>query len=409
MKLEYRFKNVPALKNLGVLVENQGAKIKTRVSGTRNPWWWFVIKRYFAFYNALGTLGRHKDSNVYSLYVPPFPSSAHARMLEAFLAALFFKKRMPVAVTIGVTNACQYRCFHCSSAGRPKNRPILSFEELRRTIQECLDLGISNITFTGGEPLLREDLEHCIASVPPDMALAQVFTNGLGLSHERAHSLKAAGAFAVQISLDSSVPAEHDALRGYNGAFEAVKTGVQNALDAGLLVGISTYANKERAFNHGLLPLADLCADWGVHEISVFDAIETGRLRGKKEVTLDQAARKILLSDSRSVNKKYGGRPRMITQTWTNTGKGFSRFIGCLAANWQFHITAQGDFTPCDFTPLSFGNIREKSVKDLWEVLLAHPEYRNWRQTCRMQDPAFRKKYIDVIPAGADLPFPIDA
>jgi MoaA/NifB/PqqE/SkfB family radical SAM enzyme len=145
-----------------------------------------------------------------------------------------------------------------------------------------------------------------------------------------------------------------------------------------------------------------------VHEISVFDAIEVGGLRGRKDEMLDQKAREVLLEDNRTANKKHPKKPRVITQTWTNSGRGFSRFIGCLAANWQFHITAQGDFTPCDFTPLSFGNVRSESIRNLWEKLLRHPAYHERTLSCRMQDPAFRKQYIDTIPDDAELPYQIE-
>jgi len=182
---------------------------------------------------------------------------------------------------------------------------------------------------------------------------------------------------------------------------------VKNALDAGLLVGVSTYVTREKALNHDILPIADLCAQWGVHEMTVFDAIQTGELKEQKDVTLNKSTRKILLGDSKRINKKYKDKLRVVTQSWTNSGQGFSRFIGCLAANLQFHITAQGDFTPCDFTPLTFGNIREEPLKKLWEKILRHPAYCYRKQACRMQDSDFRKKYIDTIPKGAYLPYPI--
>lgn len=407
MQLEYRFPHIPKLKNLSIIVENKGDMIKTVISGTNSLWIRFLIKLYFAFHNKIGTLGRLNGSNVYSMYLPPFPSLAHARMFEAFLFSAVFKRMIPMAVTIGITTECQYRCIHCSAKGRSKLRPILSFNELRNTVQQCLDLGVTNITFTGGEPLLRDDLEQLISLVPLDQAISQVFTNACKLTPERAKSLKDAGAFGVHISLDSFDPVEHDRLRGADGAFFAVEEGVRNALEVGLFVGIATYATRKSALNHNLIPIADLCAEWGVHEISVFDAIKTGGFSHQEEVTLDRIARKVLLKDSRLINKKYRKIPRVITQTWTNSGLGFSRFIGCLAANWQFHITAQGDFTPCDFTPLTFGNVRTESVKDLWEKMLGHPAYSKHQLSCRMQDPLFRKRYIDQIPEGAELPYAI--
>lgn len=407
MRLEYRFPNIPELKKLSIIVENEGDIIRTAISGTNSLWVRFLIKFYFGFHNKIGTLARLNGSNVYSMYLPPFPSLAHARLFEVFLSSALFKRKIPMAVTIGVTTGCQCHCVHCSAKGRSKSRPDLSLEELRRTVQQCIDLGVANITFTGGEPLLRDDLEQIVSSVSPDQAISQVFTNGFALTPERAKSLKNAGAFGVQISLDSADPAEHDRLRGLDGAFRAVKKGVRNALDAGLLVGISTYATRQNTLNHNLIPIADLCAQWGVHEISIFDAIKTGGLSNQEDVTLDRISRKVLHKDNLLLNKKYQKILRVVTQSWTNSGSGFSRFIGCLAANRQFHITAQGDFTPCDFTPLSFGNVRTESVKSLWEKLISHPDYCQHQLSCRMQDPFFRKQYIDKIPEDADLPYPI--
>ena len=94
----------------------------------------------------------------------------------------------------------------------------------------------------------------------------------------------------------------------------------------------------------------------------------------------------------------------MITQSWTNSGLGITRSIGCLAAHFQLHVSAHGDFMPCDFTPLSFGNVREESVADLWAKETAHPAYRRHSRKCRMQEPEFRKRYIDTIPKALPSP-----
>ncbi len=274
--------------------------------------------------------------------------------------------------------------------------------EIRRVVRECLDIGISNITFTGGEPLLRDDLEECVASVPPETATSQVFTNALALTAKRARSLKAAGLHGVQISLDSPSPEAHDRLRGMKGAFHAVKEGVKNALDAGLFVGISTYATRKTALDNSLSKLVSICSEWGVHEVSVFDAINTGRLQEQDVELLDTLSRKVLLKEARALNRKHRGRLRVVTQSWTNSGRGFARLIGCLAAHMQFHITSQGDFTP-----LSIGNVREQSVQEIWRQLLLHAEYCKRSTKCRMQDPEFRKRYIEAIPEDGELPYSV--
>ena len=70
-------------------------------------------------------------------------------------------------------------------------------------------------------------------------------------------------------------------------------------------------------------------------------------------------------------------------------------------------MTAQGDVTPCDFTPLSFGNVADEPLATIWRRMTTHPEYRRHSVACRMQDPGFRARYIDPIPPGSSLPHPI--
>jgi len=406
----YRLKGIPEMKDLEVDVEACSGKLKTRVRGVSSPLLRFLIKRFFSSHSSLGSLANIGGSNIYSLYFPPIPSPAHERLFESFISTHVFKRPRPMAATIGITGECQYCCAHCSAADRSPNRPDMSLNEIKKCIDECLDLGVSNITFTGGEPLLRPDLAQLIAYVPEKFAASQVFTNAAVLTPERIEEMSSAGIYGLQISLDSPDPEDHDSMRGSDGAFAAVERGVKEARRAGLLVGLSTYATRNRIWENHFLPrMAELAAEWGVQELTVFDAIETGRLLGKKDLTLDRPSRRKLLAQMRAVNRRYHGRMRTVAQSWTNSGRGFSRVIGCLAAYFQLHITSQGDFTPCDFTPLSFGNIRESSVGELWQTLLSHPAYRKPTLRCRMQDPDFRRKYIDTIPEGADLPYRINS
>jgi len=407
VKHEYRFPNIPELKDVSVFVENKGRQLKTEIKGKFPLRLWLLTKYYFKVFSLIRPIVQSPEGNFYSLYLPPIPSPAHARLFSSTISSVYYKRELPLAVTIGVTDDCQYACVHCSAAGRSKVKPIMSLEEIRLVVRECLDIGISNITFTGGEPLLRDDLEECVACVPPELATSQVFTNALALTAKRARSLKAAGLHGVQISLDSPSPEVHDRLRGMKGAFGAVKEGVKNALDAGLFVGISTYATRRTALDKNLSKLVSICSEWGVHEVSAFDAINTGRLQEQDVELLDTFSRKVLLKEARALNRKHRGRLRVVTQSWTNSGRGFARLIGCLAAHMQFHITSQGDFTPCDFTPLSIGNVREQSVQENWRQLLLHAEYCKRSTKCRMQDPEFRKRYIEAIPEDGELPYSV--
>lgn len=408
MRLKYPLDEIPFLKDMVLEVEDQGEAIISRSSGPGSELVAPYLKNYLDWLSARGSLGRFQGANVYCLYLPPVPSHAHARMVQGIIKTFFLKKPTPQAVTIGTTRLCQCRCRHCSVPDPEPRQPSLSHDEIHRVVQECLDLGVNNITFTGGEPLLNPDLGSLIAAVPKEKAVVQVFSNGLLLDEGMAVALKKAGTYAVQISLDSPNPEEHDRWRGKVGAFAAVRRAVAKARAAGLLVGLSTYATNSALQDGSLSKIIDLAREWGVHEVSVFDVIPTGRLLRNESVLLTPESRKILRIQELLCNKPGNDHPRLSTQSWTNSSRGFAKSFGCLAGNYQFHISPCGDFMPCDFTPISFGNVRRQSVASLWEKLTTHPAYCRHQNHCRMQSPEFRRKYIHPIPENTALPISIE-
>lgn len=409
MRLNYTFPNIPQMKGFSLEVENINDKLKTTARGSKAFIYGPLLKLYFAYFNNKNSkpIMKEEDGNIYSLYVPPIPSQSHVRHVETTLRNWLFKETRPLAATLAVTSRCQLNCLHCSAASSDHSGRDLTLEEIRKVIRETVELGATNITFTGGEPLLRKDLEEMVAEAARHDATALVFTNALALDESRAISLKEAGLTAVFISLDSPDPDEHDHFRGKSGSFQAVKAGVQNVLRARLAVCLSTYATNESVRDRKLSKLTALASEWGVHEISVFDVIPTGRLLESEEVILTPESHRALIKEAKGLNLRYGFQPRIITQSWTNTKSGLAILIGCLAGHLQFHITPDGEFTPCDFTPLTFGNIREESVSDLWRKVIEHSAYCRHCTKCRMQTPSFREKYIRSIPAQANLPYPI--
>jgi cyclic pyranopterin phosphate synthase len=107
-----------------------------------------------------------------------------------------------------VTDRCNFRCFYCLPHGSPEETApkadLLTYEEIEFATEVFVSLGVEKVRLTGGEPMLRRDIETLVsklARVPrlKDLALT---TNGFNLS-ERAAGLKAAGLTRVTVSLDS--------------------------------------------------------------------------------------------------------------------------------------------------------------------------------------------------------------
>jgi cyclic pyranopterin phosphate synthase len=109
---------------------------------------------------------------------------------------------------LSLTDRCNFRCFYCLPNGEPplaRKETILTFEEITYVSEIFVSLGIEKIRLTGGEPMLRRNIEVLIAklsNLKPGLKDLALTTNGLDLSR-RSEKLKAAGLDRVTISLDS--------------------------------------------------------------------------------------------------------------------------------------------------------------------------------------------------------------
>ena len=124
------------------------------------------------------------------------------------------------------TNRCNLKCAHCYQDAGDATAKELSTEEAHALIDGIARAGFKVMIFSGGEPLMREDIFDLV-SYARDAGLAPVFgTNATLITPDIAKRLKAAGARAMGISLDSLDPAEHDAFRGVEGAYAATLAGL---------------------------------------------------------------------------------------------------------------------------------------------------------------------------------------
>lgn len=143
---------------------------------------------------------------------------------------------------ISVTDRCNFRCGYCmpkDKYGRDhqflKRKELLTFEEIERIARAFVDLGVVKIRLTGGEPLVRNDLEHLIRRLGKIEGLEDLSltTNASLLSKPRAAALREAGIQRVNISLDALDPGTFGMLNGVGYPVEDVLQGLENARAAG--------------------------------------------------------------------------------------------------------------------------------------------------------------------------------
>jgi cyclic pyranopterin phosphate synthase len=139
---------------------------------------------------------------------------------------------------VSLTDRCNFRCFYCLPHGEPPIAPkeqMLSFEEIEYVCEIFVSLGIQKIRLTGGEPMLRRDIETIIRKLGmlrPNLHDLALTTNGYFLP-ERAQGLKDAGLDRVTISLDSL---KRDVFKRMTGVdvLDKVLAGIAAAKEAGL-------------------------------------------------------------------------------------------------------------------------------------------------------------------------------
>lgn len=359
------------------------------------------------FYQKYDNLGKWKGKRVPNTFAPPVGSLPQFRALRGLIKSHITPHPSPVAMTFAVTYKCQCKCVHCSAGRHARTDvPELSTEEAKQLIDDSQKLGVTIIAFTGGEPLLREDIFELIAHVDQRKAMPIMFTNGLLLNDENVEKLVKAGLYSLFVSIDSPIPEEHDALRSMPGLFETATNGIKKMKAKSALVGISSYAIRSATEQKMYERMYKLAQQLGCLNFILFDGVPTGNmLKDTSEMLTPQQREEIYLFSSKIFEQKQI--PPLSSQSWQNSVEGNFAGIGCLAGNIQYYVSAYGDVAPCDFTPLSFGNIRTQPLKKIWSTMIHHPAYNHRSHYCRMQNLKFRQSYIDPIPDEAGLPYDI--
>ncbi len=188
---------------------------------------------------------------------------------------------------ISVTDRCNFRCPYCMPAEifgdkytfLPKS-DLLTFEEITRLTRVLMRLGVRKVRLTGGEPLVRQEVEQLVSQLAAldgveDLAMT---TNGF-LLPKKAQTLKDAGLQRVTVSLDSLDDAVFRRMNGGKAGVQDVLAGIAAAEQAGLMP-IKINAVVQRGVNdHTVVDLARYCKEHG-YIVRFIEYMDVGTLNG---------------------------------------------------------------------------------------------------------------------------------
>jgi len=317
----------------------------------------------------------------------------------------FSMDKKPVVVW-NVTKACNLNCIHCyagAGAGRPAVEE-LSNEDGVRLIDDLASFGVPVILFSGGEPLMRPDLNELASYAAGKGLRAVISTNGTLITEQRARELKGIGLSYVGVSLDG-LEAVNDRFRGKTGAFALAMRGIKNSMEAGLKVGLRFTINKHNA--EEISNIFDLLEKYRIPRVCFYHLVYAGRgsqmidqdlsldeTRGAVDLIMDRTRLlhekgfpvEVLTVDNHAdgpylyMKMLKEGNPKageVFELLKMNEGNSSGRGIGCVSWDGSVHADQF-------WRHLSFGNVVERPFSEIWQDI-SHPVM------ARLKD---RKKYV---------------
>jgi radical SAM protein with 4Fe4S-binding SPASM domain len=182
--------------------------------------------------------------------------------------------RKPIVVW-NSTKACNLRCMHCYYTAKAKPEPNeLGTGEAEAFIDDLVEFDVPVLLFSGGEPLMRDDLYHLGAYAVERGLRTVISTNGTLIDRDNAERIKEAGFSYVGISLDG-IGETNDRFRGVSGSFDAALNGFHNCQGAGVRTGLRLTLNKHNV--QDLSDILDLLRDEGIPRACFYHLVYAGR------------------------------------------------------------------------------------------------------------------------------------
>ena len=263
---------------------------------------------------------------------------------------------------------CNQKCVHCYAAGQTNaEEKELSTDDWKKIIDKCREVGIPQITFTGGEPTMREDLVELVDY--SQWFVTRLNTNGIKMTPELCKALYDASLDSVQFTFYSCDEKIHNQLVGANGYVSTVK-GIKNALEAGLNISINT---PLCTLNRDYVKTLDFLHEKGVTYVTCSGLITTGNATTEESETLQLTKDEIkeILKAATAYCFSHEMEISFTSPGWVEDE--FCAELGintpsCGACLSNMAITPGGNVVPCQswLSDATLGNMLSDEWDEIW-------------------------------------------
>jgi putative heme d1 biosynthesis radical SAM protein NirJ2 len=290
-------------------------------------------------------------------------------------------------VSWNTTSRCTLQCPHCYRDAGASMAGELDTAEARRLIREIGRAGFRMLIFSGGEPMLREDLYELVECAAQGGLRPVLGTYGGSIDREAARRLKEAGLLAAGVSLDSVHPGRHDAFRGTPGLFDRVQGAFRALREAGIPFQVHMTVMD---WNLGDLErMIDLAVGAGARACHFFFTVPAGRAAREAQASVSPAGywdalRRVMRRSAEvPIEIKPVCAPQFIPVA-AELGVPTRFRTGCLAGTEYCIVNPAGDVQPCAYLAVRAGNVREQPFSEIWanSPLFARLRTLDWRGAC---------------------------
>lgn len=298
-----------------------------------------------------------------------------------------------------ITRRCNLRCIHCRSASEldVKGHPDFPTSEAFRIIDDISGYAKPVVVLSGGEPLLRSDVFD-IARYGTEKGLRMCLaTNGTLVTDGVCLKIKESGIKIVSLSLDGSTDVMHDDFRDQRGAFSGTINAARLFKSHNIEFIINSSFTKR---NQEEIPkVYRLAKELGAAAWYMFMIVPTGRGEEIMNELISKEDYEEILEwhyrmerDERDILVRPTCAPhyyRVVLQKAKEEDVKFERRTlkfstggakGCIAGQLICLIDVDGNVLPCSYFPISAGNLREQSFKDIWETSGLFKDLRDFKK-----------------------------
>jgi AdoMet-dependent heme synthase len=266
------------------------------------------------------------------------------------------KRHRLLTVHWELTYRCNEKCSHCYLDVFAPNADVpgeLTTVECLRLLDEMAELGVLNLTLSGGEIFVRRDFFEIAQYARSKRFLLRLFTNGIMIKPEVADRIAALHPYAMELSLYSTEPAVHDKITRLNRSWELTMRAIRLLRERNLRVLIKTPLMRENV--HELNKLKAMADDMGAqfkYDITITPK-DTGGLEPLKH--------RLTYSELVELMRSEIDPSLWIGRTVSDETRTCGISMNSLA------IDPYGNVVPCLQTRFNAGNVRSKSLKEIWE------------------------------------------